>query len=426
MPRRRAVLAVVAAATFLAAAALSLMEFDASRLGQAALARAGALTGGTLSARAFRLRPLSGLVLEGVEATASFTGGQAVASIESLVLDHRPLRLLRGEVAVDRIVLVRPHIRLGEGDAAGPPAPADRGREREGGRFRWRDGRRAPHRPRRVHAARDRRTSRLDGVGMDGGGHAPRRRDRLPRRPLRSGRADGGGVAARARPRPVGIGRGRRQGPGQGEARPRHPETDPGRPAHVAGSRRPPRIAVVRRRRLAAGDGGAGHRHRPHRRRRALDGRPGAPDRAGRLLDGDDLPLGRLRRHRPVARRTSARPGPGRSRRVGGAPVGGGPRERAGERGRPRPRGGNAAGHLEGSPPRRHRARQRGHEHATASRAARAGPNPRPRRRRPSLRARCRPGRSRLEGFRADGAGRDAAPHVAARNGDARQHVAPP
>jgi AsmA-like C-terminal region len=127
MARGRSVLTVLAAALLLAVAALSLVEFDATRLGRAVLQRAGAVTGGTLTARSFRLRPLRGLVLDGVEAGAAFTGGRASASIDRLVLDHRPLRLLWGEVAVDRLVFERPHVRLAEAAsarAAAPPAAA--------------------------------------------------------------------------------------------------------------------------------------------------------------------------------------------------------------------------------------------------------------------------------------------------------------
>jgi uncharacterized protein involved in outer membrane biogenesis len=113
LSRGWAVTGVAAIGTVLVLA-LSLVEFDAPRLGRAVLERAGAVTGASLTARAFRLRPLTGLVLEDVEAAASFTGGRAAVTIDRLVLDHRFWRLLVGEVAVDRLVLRRPHIRLTE------------------------------------------------------------------------------------------------------------------------------------------------------------------------------------------------------------------------------------------------------------------------------------------------------------------------
>lgn len=121
--RRRALAAMVAAGSLLVVAALSLMEFDASRLGRAVLERAGAVTGARVTARAFRLRPLTGLVLEDVEAAATFTGGSAAVSVDRLVLDHRLSRLLAAELAVDRLVLRRPRIRLmGEPAPRGSPA----------------------------------------------------------------------------------------------------------------------------------------------------------------------------------------------------------------------------------------------------------------------------------------------------------------
>jgi len=127
---RRAVIAGTAAAgVLLALSALAFVEFDATRLGRAVLERAGAVTGARLTARAFRLRPITGLVLEDVDAAASFTGGSASVTIDRLVLDHRLRRLLVGEVAVDRVVLRRPRIRLVEAPssraaAKAPPASA--------------------------------------------------------------------------------------------------------------------------------------------------------------------------------------------------------------------------------------------------------------------------------------------------------------
>jgi len=120
MPRRRGAIAVAVIALVAVAGAL-LLEFDATGLGRAVLERAGVAIGGTLSARSVRLRPLSGLVLDGVEASSSFTGGRAAATIDRLVLDHRLARLLHGEIAVDRLVLQRPKVRLVE--ASSPRTP---------------------------------------------------------------------------------------------------------------------------------------------------------------------------------------------------------------------------------------------------------------------------------------------------------------
>jgi len=118
--RRWSVAAAIVAGLALLLVVLSFVEFDATRLGRAVLEQAGAVTGAKLTARAFRLRPITGLVLEDVEAAASFTGGNAAVTIDRLVLDHRLRRLLVGEVAVDRLVLRRPHIRLTETQASRP------------------------------------------------------------------------------------------------------------------------------------------------------------------------------------------------------------------------------------------------------------------------------------------------------------------
>lgn len=121
MSRRPAIVAAVAAGVAAALfAALLLVEFDASALGAAVLARAGAALGVQLTARSFRLRPLTGLVLEGVQGSASFTGGRAAVSLDRLVLDHRFWRLLLGEIVVDRLVLQGLHVQLAESAAPSP------------------------------------------------------------------------------------------------------------------------------------------------------------------------------------------------------------------------------------------------------------------------------------------------------------------
>jgi hypothetical protein len=115
MTRRRAAIAAGGAGAALALlAGLAALSFDASSLGRAVLARAAATTGVSLTARSFRLRPATGLSIEGLEGAAVFTGGRATIAIERLVLDHRLSRLLVGELAVDRLVLRKPHIRLVE------------------------------------------------------------------------------------------------------------------------------------------------------------------------------------------------------------------------------------------------------------------------------------------------------------------------
>jgi hypothetical protein len=126
MARRRAVIAAGIGAAVLIGAAAALLSFDAAALGRAVLARAATATGVKLTARDVRLRLLSGLTLDGVEGTAAFSGGRAALSLDRLVLDHRLWPLLRGQLAVDRLVLRRPHLRLAETrtDARAPVAAA--------------------------------------------------------------------------------------------------------------------------------------------------------------------------------------------------------------------------------------------------------------------------------------------------------------
>jgi AsmA-like protein len=114
MARRHLTAAVAVGAALALLGAAALVSFDASTLGRAVLQRGAAVLGGTLTARSFRLRPLTGLSLEGLEGSLAFTGGTATVSVERLVLDHRLGRLLLGELAVDRLVLQRPRVRLVE------------------------------------------------------------------------------------------------------------------------------------------------------------------------------------------------------------------------------------------------------------------------------------------------------------------------
>ncbi|HEY7511630.1 MAG TPA: AsmA-like C-terminal region-containing protein [Vicinamibacteria bacterium] len=122
MARSRAVLAALAALVLLLAAFAALVSFDASALGRAVLERAAAATGAKLTARRVRLRVLRGLNLEGVQGGAAFTGGRATIACERLVLDHTLWRLALGELAVDRLVIERPHLVLSEARVDAPAA----------------------------------------------------------------------------------------------------------------------------------------------------------------------------------------------------------------------------------------------------------------------------------------------------------------
>jgi hypothetical protein len=112
-----ALVVLVALAAFVAT-----HEFDSPELGRALLDKVGQATGVTISARQFKLRLLSGLVLEGVEAAAPTANGRLTLALDQLVFEHRLGPLLSGQIAVDKILLDRPRIEVVE--SAEPPAPS--------------------------------------------------------------------------------------------------------------------------------------------------------------------------------------------------------------------------------------------------------------------------------------------------------------
>jgi type II secretion system protein N len=95
------------------------VEFDSPKLGNRILAAASETTGMELSAEAFRLKVLHGIVLEGVEARMEQDGGSYHITLDRLVFEHRPFALLTGTVAVDRLLLIRPRVEIVEGVASG-------------------------------------------------------------------------------------------------------------------------------------------------------------------------------------------------------------------------------------------------------------------------------------------------------------------
>ncbi len=118
------VVGALAGAAIVAVAVLYFVDFDSPRLGAALLERAGAATGAKITARRFRFGLLRGVMLEGVEASGALSGGRYQVSLDRLVFVHRLLPLLWGRVAIARIVLERPQLRLSE---TGGAAPAARG-----------------------------------------------------------------------------------------------------------------------------------------------------------------------------------------------------------------------------------------------------------------------------------------------------------
>ena len=118
---------ILIAATAGGLAALALVsvlvtDFDSPELGRLALGQVGKASGFDLQARSFRLNLLRGLELEGVEARA--TGGGLQASVDKIMLKHRPAALLGGTLEVTEVVIAGPRVELESGGApaADPPA----------------------------------------------------------------------------------------------------------------------------------------------------------------------------------------------------------------------------------------------------------------------------------------------------------------
>ena len=105
-------LAVVAAALALLLAVAFLVDFRAPALGRRILDAAGAGAGIEIQAARFRINLVRGIVLEEVVATTRIPSGTVVATLDRVVLQHRLLPLIYGDIVIDRLVLERPVIEV--------------------------------------------------------------------------------------------------------------------------------------------------------------------------------------------------------------------------------------------------------------------------------------------------------------------------
>ena len=114
MAMNRKKLLIVAAAVVgllaLAVVAVLFVEFDSPELGRLALGEVGKASGFDLQAKGFRLNLLRGLELEEVEARA--TDGSLSASVDKVMLKHRPADLLGGTLTVTKILIDGPVVEL--------------------------------------------------------------------------------------------------------------------------------------------------------------------------------------------------------------------------------------------------------------------------------------------------------------------------
>ena len=114
MSARKALLAALASLLTLSALAVLaiVIPIDAPGLADEVERRARSATGIPLEVSRARFRLLGGLVLEEVSASASFVSGSYRVHVPRVVLEHRPLGLLRGRLELLGIRLERPTIRL--------------------------------------------------------------------------------------------------------------------------------------------------------------------------------------------------------------------------------------------------------------------------------------------------------------------------
>ena len=119
---------VIAGLLLVALIAVLFVEFDSPELGRLALDQVGKASGFDLQAQGFKLNLLRGLELEQVEARSN--KGDLAASIDKLVLKHRPKDLLGGTLTVTEIRIERPQVTMTSEAPAATPAPKPKARVR--------------------------------------------------------------------------------------------------------------------------------------------------------------------------------------------------------------------------------------------------------------------------------------------------------
>ena len=105
-------LAVVVGALALLLAVVLLVDFRAPALGRRILDAAGTDAGIEIQAARFKLNLVRGIVLEEVVATTRIPSGTVVVTLDRVVLQHRLLSLIYGDIVIDRLVLERPVIEV--------------------------------------------------------------------------------------------------------------------------------------------------------------------------------------------------------------------------------------------------------------------------------------------------------------------------
>lgn len=117
------IVAIVAAVLVLGLLGVLFTDFDSPELGRLALNQIGRSADMNLEAESFRLNLLRGLELGQVKASGQRPDGELQASMDRLVLKHRPGDLLSGTLTVTEIVLEKPTVTVVSTAGAGGSAP---------------------------------------------------------------------------------------------------------------------------------------------------------------------------------------------------------------------------------------------------------------------------------------------------------------
>lgn len=123
MSAKKALLAALSAVVALAALAL-VIPIDAPGLGREIEKSFRSATGIPLDVPRARFRLLEGLVLEESSASGNFVAGSYRVHVPRMVLEHRPLALLRGRLELTGIRLERPTVELYLARRSGDPVTA--------------------------------------------------------------------------------------------------------------------------------------------------------------------------------------------------------------------------------------------------------------------------------------------------------------
>lgn len=121
--RSKAVLLVVLGSTLAAGLVATLVELDTPTLGRAVLGRASEASEMALEASRFRFHLLRGLTIEGVRARSARPGYRFDMELGRLRFEHELRSLIRGRLAIVRVVAESPRLQIRVGTRGASLAP---------------------------------------------------------------------------------------------------------------------------------------------------------------------------------------------------------------------------------------------------------------------------------------------------------------